>query len=105
MTGPGLVRPTVGNLAVALVMTLVPGTGHLLMSWAQKQLDVNTTATIALDVTVLSSLGAAVVFGQQLGMVQVAGMGVVLVALALFVRHSTGSPPIDPAEVGVTPGE
>lgn len=65
----------------------------------------NTTATIALDVTVLSSLGAAVVFGQQLGMVQVAGMGVVLVALALFVRHSTSSPPIDPAEVGVTPGE
>jgi drug/metabolite transporter (DMT)-like permease len=105
LTGPGLVRPSAADLGVAMVMVLVPGTGHLLMSWSQKHLDVNTTATIALDVTVLSSLGAVVVFGQELGAVQVVGMAVVLVALALFVRHSTGTPPIDPAEVAVAPGE
>jgi drug/metabolite transporter (DMT)-like permease len=105
VTGPGLVSPTPADLGWAALMMAVPGTGHLLMSWAQKHLDVTTTATIALDVTVLSSLGAVVVFGQALSAVQVAGMVVVIGALALYVRHSAGRPAADPAEVGVVPGE
>lgn len=105
VTGPGLVTPTGRDLLTALVMTAVPGTGHLMMSWAQKHLDVNATATIALDVTVLSTLGAAVVFGQNIGVVQIVGMGVVLVALALYLRHTVAGGAGDPAEVPVYPGE
>ena len=105
LTGPGLVAPTAADLGTAAVMMVIPGTGHLLMSWAQKHLDVTTTATMALDVTVLSSLGAVVFFGQSLNLVQVLGMAVVLVALGLYVRASAGAPVVDPAEVPVTPGE
>ncbi len=104
VSGPGLEGPSWAALGAALAMTLVPGSGHLLMAWSQKHLDVSATATIALDVTVLSSIGAAIVYGQVLQPVQLLGMAVVLVALALFVRLA-GRPPSDPAEVAVVPGE
>jgi drug/metabolite transporter (DMT)-like permease len=65
---------------------------------------VSATATIALGVTVLSSLGAVLVYDQSLEPLQVVGMAVVLVALALFVRQ-TGKSAVDPAEVAVVPGE
>ena len=105
VTGPGLVTPTVGDLWWALLIAIIPGTGHLLMIWSQKQLPVSTTATIALDVVVLSSIGAALLFGQELVPVQVAGMALVLVALALYVRRSSAEAIPDPGEIPVTPGE
>ena len=104
ISGPGLDTPTAGALLAALAMTIVPGSGHLLMSWSQRHLEVSATATIALGVTVLSSLGAVLVYDQSLEPLQVAGMAVVLVALALFVRQ-TGRAAVDPAEVAVVPGE
>ncbi len=104
VSGPGLQGPSWRALAAALAMAVVPGFGHLLMSWSQKHLDVSATATIALDITVLSSLGAVVVYDQSLEPVQLLGMAVVLIALALFVRHARRVP-IDPAEVAVVPGE
>ena len=105
VTGPGLVTPSVGDLWWALLMAIIPGTGHLVMIWAQKQLPVSTTATIALDVVVLSSIGAALLYGQTLVPMQVAGMALVLVALALYVRRSSAEAIPDPGEIPVTPGE
>ena len=104
ISGPGLKSPATGALLAALAMTIVPGSGHLLMAWSQRHLEVSATATIALGVTVMSSLGAVVVYDQSLEPLQVLGMAVVLVALALFVRQ-TGRTAVDPAEVGVIPGE
>jgi len=102
VTGPGLVGPSWRDLSTALLMMAVPGTGHLLMSWSQKHLDVTTTATVALDVNVLSSAGAAVVYGQALRPVQLLGMAVVLAALVLFV-HRAGRPVVSPAEFPAPP--
>ncbi|MGI9576710.1 MAG: DMT family transporter [Microthrixaceae bacterium] len=104
VSGPGLDAPTVGALLAALAMTIVPGSGHLLMSWSQRHLEVSATATIALGVTVMSSLGAVVVYDQTLEPIQLVGMAIVLISLALFVRQ-TGRNAIDPAEVAVVPGE
>ncbi len=104
ISGPGLQAPTLAALGAAMAMTLVPGSGHLLMSWSQKHLEVSTTSTIALGVTVLSSLGAVAVYDQSLEPLQVVGMAVVLVALAVFVRQ-TGRAAADPAEIAVVPGE
>lgn len=97
--------PGTRGMLAAVALVAVPGTGHLLMSWSQKHLDVSDTATIALGVTVLSSVGAAVFYDQPLGVVQVLGILVVLGALAVFVRLAAGRPPVDPAEVPVVPGE
>lgn len=105
VVGSGMTVPTALTFAAAALMVAIPGTGHILMSWAQKQLSVGDTATIALGVTILSSIGAAIFYGQSLGAVQIVGMAVVLTSLALFVRRAAGKPPIDPAEVAVTPGE
>ena len=105
VVGPGLSVPTGADLGAAALMVAIPGTGHVLMSWSQKHLAVSDTATIALGVTVLSSLGAAVFYDQELGPVQLVGMALVLLSLAIFVRRASGVPPVDPAEVPVTPGE
>jgi drug/metabolite transporter (DMT)-like permease len=105
VTGPGLVTPDAGDLGWALLLTVVPGTGHLMMSWAQAHLDVSTTSTITLDVVVLSSLGAVLAFGQSLVPAQVLGMAVVLVALALFVRRASAASLPEPADVPIAGGD
>jgi drug/metabolite transporter (DMT)-like permease len=76
-----------------------------MMTWAQAHLDVSTTATITLDVVVLSSLGAVVAFDQSLVPAQVAGMGVVLVALAIYLRRSSSAVVPEPAEVPIAGGD
>jgi len=105
LTGPGLIRPDLDDLWWALLLTLIPGTGHLMMSWAQAHLTVTTTSTITLDVVVLSSLAAVVVFGQALELLQVLGMAVVLLALAFYVRRSSPSVLPEPADIPITGGD
>lgn len=105
VSGAGLPEPSAVSVFAAMAMVAIPGTGHVLMSWSQKHLDVGDTATIALGVTVVSSIGAVVLYGQSLGVPQILGMVVVMVSLAVFIRRAAGTPPADPAEVAVTPGE
>lgn len=105
LTGPGLIQPDLDDLWWALLLTLIPGTGHLMMSWAQAHLTVTTTSTITLDVVVLSSLAAVVVFGQALELLQVLGMAVVLLALAFYVRRSSPSVLPEPADIPITGGD
>ena len=89
LIGDGFMVPSGGQWFWPLIMTAVPGTGHLLMSWAQRSLTVSFTATVALAVVVVSSLGAALFFDQPLSGLQLVGMAIVLVSLAFFVRNST----------------
>lgn len=92
--GSGWVAPTGRDLLWPLLMTLIPGTGHLLMSWAQRHLSVTFTATVSLDVAVLTALGGALFFDEVLTGRQLVGIAVVVVSLAWFVR---GTPErIDP---------
>ena len=100
-----MVRPDGREMLVVFLLVLIPGSGHLIMSWAQKHLSVSTTSTITLNITLLSSVGAAIFFGQALGALQVTGMLVVVVALGLFVRDAASGSVGDPAEVAVSPGE
>ena len=86
MFGNGLTVPTVGQAAWPVLMTIVPGSGHLLMSWAQRHLSVGTTSTIALLVTPISALGSVLVLGETLAPPQFFGIAIVVVALGLFVR-------------------
>lgn len=80
----GAIHGTDWLLIVAMV--LVAGlVGHGLMTWAQRHLDITFASLLMLGSPVISAIGAWVVFGQRLSLVQVAGALVVLAALGAIV--------------------
>ncbi len=81
-----------GNLTgkdVVLLVCMVfgPGlTGHGLMTWSQRYLAVTTASLLTLASPVVSAVGAWLIEHQRLSGVQVAGIAVVLAALAGVVH-------------------
>ena len=92
--GSGWQPVSAGDLAWPVIMTLIPGTGHVLMTWAQSSLSVGFTSTVALLATVVASVGGVIFFDQSLGVVQVLGVVVVLASLAVLLRDT--SDPVEP---------
>ncbi len=75
-----------------VAMVLVSGlVGHGLMTWAQRHLDITLASLLMLGSPVISAIGAWIVFGQQLGAVQIAGAFVVLAALGGIVYEARAS--------------
>lgn len=72
-----------------VAMVLVAGlVGHGLMTWAQRHLDITFASLLMLGSPVISAIGAWVVFGQRLSLVQIAGALVVLAALGAIVLEA-----------------
>lgn len=86
--GDGFAWPVGSQWLWPVAMTAVAGSGHLLMSWAQRHLSVSFTSTITLDVLPLTVLGGALFLGQSINALQLLGMAVVLASLVSFVRTS-----------------
>lgn len=83
----GAVHGTDWMLIAAMV--IVPGLiGHGFMTWAQRHMDITLASLLTLANPVISAIGAWVVFGQQLGGVQMAGAIVVLAALGGIVLEA-----------------
>jgi drug/metabolite transporter (DMT)-like permease len=84
-----------------VVMVVVPGGGHLMMNWAHQYAPITLTSMITLGIPVVGTIGAALLLGEQVTLVQSLGMAVVLVALALILRR----PPLAeaPLEILVDP--
>jgi drug/metabolite transporter (DMT)-like permease len=79
-------------------MVAIPGTGHLAMNWAHPRVSLTLVSQMTLLSPVVSvALAAAVLDGESINGLQVAGMVVVLGILMMLVR-----PQPDPA--GSTPG-
>jgi drug/metabolite transporter (DMT)-like permease len=70
-----------------VVMVVVPGGGHLIMNWAHQYAPITLTSMITLGIPVVGTIGAALLLGEPVTLVQSLGMGVVLVALALILRR------------------
>jgi drug/metabolite transporter (DMT)-like permease len=85
----GLGLPDAGSSFGLLLMVLVPGTGHLLMNWAQAHLRLTMSSTLTLGLPVLSALGAALFLDEPLVALQLIGMAVVLGALGVLIRRDT----------------
>lgn len=66
-------------------LVALPTTGHLLVNWAHQHVTLTFTSLMTLAVPVLSAAGAWMAFQEALTIMQVAGMAVVLVVLALVV--------------------
>jgi drug/metabolite transporter (DMT)-like permease len=69
-------------------LVLLPGmVGHGLMTWAHHYVEVSVTSMMTLANPVVSIVGAWIIFSQSLGVLQIVGAGVVLVALGAILRR------------------
>jgi drug/metabolite transporter (DMT)-like permease len=82
-----LAIPDLATFGWVLVMVLIPGGGHLLVNWAHRYCTITLASTLTLGIPVVGVLGAAVLLGEPLTAVQLAGIGLALAALALVLRR------------------
>lgn len=66
-------------------LVAVPSTGHLLVNWAHRHVTLTFTSLMTLAVPVLSAGGAWLAFGERLNAVQVGGMAVTMMVLAIVI--------------------
>jgi drug/metabolite transporter (DMT)-like permease len=85
----GVEWPSVGNWWWLVALLLVPGTGHLLMNWAHPHVKLTVTSMLTLAIPVLTTIGGAVFLDEPVDVLQVAGIAVVLGALAEVIRRES----------------
>lgn len=72
---------------------LLPGlVGHGLMTWAQRDVDISVSSVLTLGNAPLSMVGAWVIYGESLTLIQVLGVATVLAALALIAISQAPGP-------------
>ena len=90
ITSDDILQITLRDLGFLIAMTLFSGTiGHSFMLWAQKYVDASVSSLILLLGPVISSIGAWLVYNQNISVIQVIGGAVVLASLAGVVRLSS----------------
>ncbi|MDQ1391541.1 MAG: hypothetical protein QOF30_518 [Acidimicrobiaceae bacterium] len=91
--------PDLATVGWIMVMVLVPGGGHLLVNWAHRYSSIALASTLTLGIPVVGVIGAAVLLSEPLTGIQVFGIGVALVALALVLRRPPSADAPSLAEV------
>lgn len=87
----GTLDPGPGKWWWVPAMVAIPGTGHLAMNWAHPRVPLTLISQMTLFSPVVAvGLAALVLEGESINVAQLAGMGIVLGALALLVRSPTG---------------
>jgi drug/metabolite transporter (DMT)-like permease len=86
----GALSGTEGHLTPAiylsiLAIVLLPGSGHIVMNWAHAHVTLVLASLITLAMPVISTAAAALFLDQTVSTVQVVGIAVVLVALAVVI--------------------
>ena len=76
---------SLGTAGWLLVMALGGGGAHLLLNWAHAHVRLPLTSLLTLACPVISAAGAAVVLGEPLAALQIAGMVLTIGALAAIV--------------------
>ena len=89
-TSDDILQISLRDFGFLIAMTLFSGTiGHSFMLWAQKYVDASVSSLILLLGPVISSIGAWLVYSQNISVMQVIGGAVVLSSLAGVVRLSS----------------
>jgi drug/metabolite transporter (DMT)-like permease len=90
ITSDDILQISLRDFGFLIAMTLFSGTiGHSFMLWAQKYVDASVSSLILLLGPVISSIGAWLVYSQNISAIQVIGGAVVLASLAGVVRLSS----------------
>ncbi len=84
----GMPPPPANQWIYVLGLVFLPGTGHLLISWAHAHVSLTLLSLFTLGVPVLSVLGAAMLFDESVVAMQVVGIVVVLAVLSFAIRES-----------------
>ena len=100
-----LFLPTLGDFVWVAALLAVPGTGHLLMNWAHRHVQLSVAAMAKLLAPPVSMVGAAIFLDEPITIPQAIGGAIVLAALAavirrdlqLLARHAPGFPEGQPA--------
>jgi drug/metabolite transporter (DMT)-like permease len=77
------------------LMTLVPGSAHLVLNWAHRFIDVSVSSVIVSVNPIVAVGSAALVLNQSLNLLQVAGCLVAVLAAALVARRSATVHPVE----------
>ena len=92
------------DIGLMVVMVLLPGMmGHGLMTWVQRHVDVGLAVMLTLASTVLTAVGAWVLFREPLTLPQVLGGVLVLSCLAALLQHRNRSNRVGPDKGVVLP--
>jgi len=89
-TGQDLGSPRGWEWAVLIGIAIFPGTlGHVLLNWAHAWVSAFVSSMLLLAIPLVAAAGAVAFLGETLGMLQVAGGVVVLIAIANVVLSTS----------------
>jgi drug/metabolite transporter (DMT)-like permease len=103
-------RPPTDGWPWILLLALLPGfLGHGLLTWAQPHVDLSVSSILLQGEPVGAALAGVVFLGESIGLVQVSGMVLAVIALAVLARSSTTAVLVEdtaeltPAEASTSP--
>ena len=85
--GGHLFLPTVGDFVWVAALLAVPGTGHLLMNWAHRHVQLAVAAMAKLLAPPVSMVGAAIFLDEPITILQAIGGTIVLAVLVAVIRR------------------
>jgi len=89
LTDQDLGAPSGRDWPILAGLAVLPGTlGHLLTNWAHRHTSAFVMSIMMLAVPVIASVGAAVILDEALGLAQITGGTIVLVAIGTVVRST-----------------
>jgi drug/metabolite transporter (DMT)-like permease len=90
LSGEGLAVPQASGWATIVMIAMVNGAlGHFLMNWSHAHVPLVVVSLLTLAIPVFAAAAAAVFIDEPVTWTQVAGMAVVLAALAIVVLRSS----------------
>lgn len=90
----GVTLPEGNNWWWLLGLLAVPGTGHLLMNWSHPRVKLTVTSMLTLAIPVITTIGGVVFFDEAVDAWQIAGIAVVLSALAAVIHRESQLAPV-----------
>ncbi len=97
LSGESLARIHAGDWIWIVLLTVVPGSGHLVMNWAHRYVDASISAAISCLSPLVASIAAIPILSQSLSVLQVGGVLVGLAAIAVVAARSRepAPPPLE----------
>lgn len=92
VTSRGALVPEPAAWWSIVALVAVGGTGHILFSMAQHHVSVAASSAILLTEVLAVAVGAAVLFDQPIGVIQMVGMAVVAAAVGVWLALDPGEP-------------